>query len=311
VAGVAAVLRQAVPTATARQVRNAIIGSANPGVLADGSGPLDQGHGFVDAYAAYLALTNEADTPGVEGGTNVNVKVNINQLAGVKTFNGNVTRTATGLLPGQRFDTYYRVAPNTAAVIVTLSGVKPGANQNALFGDDILLTVHSAKTSAIGEGDYYVFAFTTGGQAVIPRPENGLMRITLNGDWTNASPIAATVNIFSVTDPLPGMTDHGKFFDGEYKYLPFSVPAGAKSLEARLEWDGDWSSYPTNDFDLILIDPVGTVNLDGATINSPETATIADPPSGVWLAYVEGFTVSTKGADNYKLRIAIDGKVVK
>jgi len=271
VAGVATVLRQAVPAATARQVRNALIQSADPGMLNDGSGPLDQGAGFVDAGAALEMLQAwiGPDTPGVEGGTNKNVKVNIQQGASVPTYNGNVTRTAANLLPGQRFETYYRVLPNTAAVIVTLSGVTPGAAQNQLFGDDILLTVHSAKTSAIGEGDYKVFAFTTGGAFVIPNPELGLMRVTLNGDWTNASPIGAAVNVYSVTSPLPGQTTQGAIEEGDLVAVPFIVPAGTAALDVNLEWQADWDAYPAHDLDLILVNPNGGASFAGATINNP------------------------------------------
>ena len=46
----------------------------------------------------------------------------------------------------------------------------PPARQNQLFGDDILLAIHSAKTSSIGEGDYKVFAFTTGGTFAVDDP---------------------------------------------------------------------------------------------------------------------------------------------
>ena len=46
VAGVAALLRQAFPGATASQIRNAIIASANSGLLSDGSTALDQGAGY-------------------------------------------------------------------------------------------------------------------------------------------------------------------------------------------------------------------------------------------------------------------------
>ena len=51
----------------------------------------------------------------------------------------------------------YNVTANTNQVIVSLSNVTPSlppAQQNQPFGDDILLVVHSAKTSAIGEGDF-------------------------------------------------------------------------------------------------------------------------------------------------------------
>ena len=62
----------------------------------------------------------------------------------------------TGLRPGQRYDLLYRVSPNTRQIVVVLSDVTPAlppAEQNQLFGDDILLTIHSPKTSSIGDGD--------------------------------------------------------------------------------------------------------------------------------------------------------------
>jgi len=312
VAGVAAVLKEAYPGATARQIRNALIESASAAVVADGSGPLDIGAGYVDAAAASTLLQSwVADTPGAAGGTNVNVKVNIRQGAGVKTFDGNVTRTASGLLPGQRFETFYRVTPNTAAVVISLSNVTPGAVENVFFGDDILLAVHSAKTSGIGEGDYPVFGFATGGTFVVPNPEQGLMRVTLSGDWTNASPIDATVNIFSVADPLPGLTTQHKVSDGDLQFVPFTVAAGASSLDVRLEWDGDWSSYPANDLDVILIDPNGGLDYSAATLDSPERTTIDNPIAGNWVAVVSGYSIATKNGDRYKLRIVVDGVVVK
>lgn len=313
VAGVAAVLRQAFPAASARQIRNALILSANPAMIADGSGPLDRGAGHVDAAAAWglLEAGTVPDTPGLEGGVNTNVKVNLLQGAQVPTFDGNVTRTATSLLPGQRLDTYYRVLPNTAAVIVTLSGVTPGPVQNVFFGDDILLTVHSAKTSSIGEGDYDLYAFTTGGVWMFPNPEQGMMRVTLNGDWTNASPIDATVNVYSVASPFPQTTAQSRIRDGELLAYPFTVPVGASSLQVRLEWDADWGAYPANDLDVILIAPGGGVVSTGATLDAPEFFEIADPAPGDWQALVDGFSVSSKNGDRFKLRIAIDGRVVR
>jgi len=313
VAGVAAVLRQGAPSATAREIRNALIATANPALIGDGSGPLDRGAGLVDAAAALelLRAGNPSDAPGAVGGTNPNVKVNILQGVSLTTYDGSVTRSAQGLLPGQRFDTYYRVHPNTSAVVVRLSGVKRGAVQNVLFGDDILLSVHSAKTSAIGDGDYPVYTYTTGGTYVIPSPELGLMRVTLNGDWTNASPIDATVDILSVTDPVPGFTTQGPLNDGQVKVFPFAIPSGAGKLEVRLEWRGDWASYPANDIDLILVRPNGTANYDGASLNNPEVVVEDGPAAGNWYAVLDGYSISTRNGDRFQLRIAVDGEVVK
>ena len=313
VSGVAAVLRQSNPTASARQVRNALIMSANPGALADGSGPLDRGAGHVNAAAgdALLQAWTAPDTAGVVGGTNRNVNVNILQGAGVETFTDVVTRSVAGLKPGQRFETFYKVTANTSAVVVTVSGVTPGSPQNVLFGDDILLTVHSAKTSSIGEGDYKVFTFTTGGTFTIPNPDLGLMRITLNGDWTNASPIGATVTISPVKLSTPQQTAQSDIQDGDVKQYKFIVPPGTAKLEARLEWSGDWANYPTNDLDLVLFPPTGPANVGGATLNSPEIVSINNPVAGEWTAVVVGFTVPTTGGDRFSLRIATDGTAGK
>jgi subtilisin family serine protease len=315
VAGIAAVLRQAVPQASARQVHNALIASANPAGLQDGSGPLDRGAGFVNAAAARALLedwTSVSDAAPGRGVENKNVNVNILQGADVKTWSGDVTRSVSDLLPGQRFETFYKVTPNTAAVEITVSGVVPGAAENALFGDDIFLTVHSSKTSAIGpSGDYKVAEITTGGTFTVANPDQGIMRITLNGDSTNASPIAATVTITSIKAAEPGLTLTEKIADGQVYAVPFTVLAGAKQLTAKVEWDGDWSNYPTNDLDMILQRPDGTLVQDGATLNAPERASIKDPAAGNWIAYVEGFTVSTKGGDRFKLQVVVDGQVVK
>jgi hypothetical protein len=314
VAGVAAVLRSAVPAATARQIRNAITMSANPGLLADNSGPLDQGHGYADAQAALdLLLTGTVpDTPGEEGGTNKNVKVNIHQGAGVSSYDGNVTRSVAQLLPGQRFDTFYRANPNTAALVVTVTDFAPGAPENLFFGNDLILTVHTAKTSRVGfeTGDYLFSGFvTTTDPIFLTDIDEGLMRVTLVGDWTNAAPVDATVNIYAIADPVPGLTSQSKIKDGEFFIVPFEVPEGTSSLDGHLSWRAHWGQYPVNDIDVILIDPYGGFYFDGATLDSPERLHIDAPFPGEWLAFVDGFTVYDNH-ERYKLVLEADGQAI-
>jgi subtilisin family serine protease len=315
VAGIAAVLRQAVPNATARQVRNALILSADANAVQDGSGPNDRGAGFVNAAAARAMLVSMTapDTPGVTGGRNKNVDVNLERVAGIETVSGHVSRSTGPLLPGQRFETFYRVNEDTSAVIVTLSDVKPGATQNELFGDDVLFTVHSAKTSAIGqEGDYKVFELSTGKSVVIDRPETGIMRITISGDATNASPIRARVKISSISDHESGKaTAKKRIDDGDSQVVRFSVPFGTKKLSVKADWEGDWGNYPANDLDVILVAPNGTLNTDGATLSNPERVDIADPQAGKWIAIVQGFEVNTRNGDKYTLKISADGDIIK
>jgi len=311
VAGVAAVLRGAFPDATAREVRNALMLTANPNLLVEGSGPLDQGAGYVDGQAAYdmLLAGTAPDTPGVEGGVNPNVKVNILQGADVTTYDGNVTRMVSGLLPGQRFETFYRVLPNTAAVVVTVTDFNPGSPQNLLFGNDLILTVHTAKTSRLGDYLYASFVTTTD-PLVFSALDEGLMRVTLTGDWTNAAPVDGVVTISSLSDPVPGVTSQAKLADGDVLEVPFRVPGGTSSLDAHLAWKEHWGRYPVNDIDLYLIDPTGVAFYDGATLASPERVHIDDPRPGRWTAVVVGYTVY-EDDDRFELQLEADGTLLK
>jgi hypothetical protein len=69
-----------------------------------------------------------------------------------------------------------------------------------------------------------------------------------------------------------------------------------------LSWDSDWSAYPTNDLDMVLVGPGGVVNVTGATANSPETVTIQNPAAGTWTIIVDGFTVFGKD-EKYEVRV--------
>jgi len=315
VAGVAAVLRQRFPTATAGQVRNAIIAAANPALFADGSTVLDRGAGYVDAAAASALLATGFVPPAVPPPPRPgrSVKVNVEKGSDLDVRDGVVQESVSDLKPGERYDILYRVHPNTRQVVVAVSNVVPAlppAEQNQLFGDDVLLAIHSAKTSAIGEGDYPVFTFTPGDTLVVDDPETGLLRVTVNGDWTNAGPVSAAITVFSTTEPVPQFTAQGKIGQGQTIAVPVTVPAGVSRAEFRAGWREDWGSYPTNDVDLLLVRPDGTLLTSGATLNNPEVVAVTDPPPGQWVALIDGFEVST-GSDKFEFRAALDGVVVK
>jgi subtilisin family serine protease len=314
VAGVAALLRQKYPGATAKQIRNAIIMAANPGILDDGSTELDQGAGYVDALAAsnLLASGNVPDLLPEPFNSVKSVKSNIGRGASLDVSTGNVQQHFSSLKPGQRFEILYNVTANTNQVTVNLSNVTPSlppAQQNQLFGDDTLLAVHSAKTSAIGEGDYKHLTFTGGGTFVVDNPETGLMRITVNGDWTNAGDISGDVTISSTKDPVPQFTTQGKITDGQFFVIPINIPAGISQADFRLIWREDWSNYPVSDIDMILIRPNGTLDFTGAALNDPERAVANNPAAGQWLVIVDGFSIPAE-SDKFELRVSLDGKVV-
>lgn len=315
VAGVAALLRQAFPDAPPWKIRNAILAGANPGILQDDSNELDQGHGFVDAFAAYNRLAANRVPRKLECHLppTPSVARNVQLGSDLRVRTGIVDKHVRKLLPGERHDILYRVTPNTSNVFVTVKGVTPQLppdQQNVFFGDDVLLTVHTAKTSAIGEGDYEVFDFVVGGETyVIPDPEPGLLRVTVNGDWTNAGKVSADILVSSSSEALPGVTAFGRMEEGGAAIFPIPVPPNVKEAEFRLGWKRDWSRYPTSDLDMVILDPLFTVNQDGATLDAPELVRIKDPQPGTWYVLVLGFEINA-WKERFKLRVALDGEVV-
>ena len=319
VAGIAALLRQAFPAATARQVRNAIIATANPTLLADGSSVLDQGAGYADALAArnLLGTGTVPDTSPAPPPFTHKVRDNVEDNAGLTVLTGSVVRHVGPLKPGQRAEILYQIQPNISRVFLSLSNVTPAlppSQQNQLFGDDVLLTVHSAKTSKhanlAGDGDYLIYGFTLGGSAFLERPESGLMRITVNGDWTNAGDISADVTLASLTDPVPQITKQGKIGQSELIMLPFTIAPGVSTAEFRLIFREDWSNYPVSDVDMFLIPPDGNFNFVGATLDNPESVLVNKPMPGDWMVVIHGFEVHVPD-DRYELRVKIDGAIVR
>ena len=136
------------------------------------------------------------------------------------------------------------------------------------------------------------------------------MRISVNGDWTNAGNVSVDVSVMSLADPVPQFTSQGKIMTTQLVVVPFTVPAGTGVADLRLSWKDDWSNFPTADVDLILVSPTHKINLDGATLNNPEKVSITNPEVGNWIALIDGFEVPA-GTDKYEFRVALDGKVVQ
>jgi hypothetical protein len=311
VAGAAALIRKAVPNASAAQVRNAIILGANPHMLGDKSTVFDQGAGYLDV-AHSINLLKHTWVPGwilpsiFPSGE---VERNIERL-GLRVQDAEVHRPLNGsahnLLPGQRREFYVEVEKGIGSITLSINGVtptNPPSSQNQLFGDDLIVNVHSAKTSSIGEGDYLVpSAFVSGAKSfTIPNPESGIMRVTLTGDWTNAGTVSADFTLTATKKERPDFSKYGTVGEGETIAIPFTVAPGTSEAAFELTWTHDWASYPTNDLDMILVDPNGKTNFDGATINGLERAVITKPTAGTWQILVNGFTIYDRiGFDRWK-----------
>jgi subtilisin family serine protease len=122
ISGIAAVLRQAVPGATARQVRRAIIESADPTRVptADAN---DQGAGFVNAAAALALLQagNVEDSYDTAGFTR-NLKANM-ERAGHPVYAGPKSLRFTGVRPAQVTDVPFVVSEKTETLFVRIHSI--------------------------------------------------------------------------------------------------------------------------------------------------------------------------------------------
>jgi hypothetical protein len=122
----------------------------------------------------------------------------------------------------------------------------------------------------------------------------GLVRINLAGDDDNAGRVRATVTVDKDKGPPVARTRRiakGKVGQSELDVHAFEVEPDTSELTLYLSWGNSWAKWPTNDLDLLLVDPDGNLLLDGATLATPERVFLTDPMPGPWFAGVQGFTV--------------------
>jgi hypothetical protein len=189
-----------------------------------------------------------------------------------------------------------------------------------LFGDDFFVMGVDAPTSfavhRIGEGEF-VGEDTT---FTIEHPQTGLVRIALQGDWTNGGLVSGTLTITRERS-LPTLPSAiGRIRQEDLVPYTFEIPAGVSESVIELFWLQNWGRYPTNDLDMLIVDPNNNVAVDadgnplGSTLNSPERAVIAKPIPGAWTVLVAGFTVWPQGGsghpgkDTYMLTATADGR---
>ncbi len=315
IAGAAALLRQKFPSASATQIRNALIEGANPNAFADNSGKIDRGNGLLDIPGASAKLAGGHVSNQLPVGLGLpSVALNLLPLGIFPvSFVGNTSTThLTNLKPGEVRQLYVPTLDNTDDLTVTVKNVTPTlapASQNQLFGDDIFLTVDDAFTSfaqTVASG--FVVADT---DFDVPLPQTGLVRVAVQGDTTNAGTISADVVVTRHNASLTNPTKIGQIQQGGDTAVRVQVAPGTAQLSFQLSWLLNWGAYPTNDIDLVLVDPAGNTNFDAATLNSPERAVIANPTPGVWTAHVQGFAINSLfnifNSDIYTLRASADG----
>ena len=343
VAGAAALLRERAPAASAVQIRNALVETANPSLLGDGSGPIDQGAGFIDIPVAmarlqagrvssHLARTGRGgsdDDDFAEDDVSRMVEANIRE-AGFRPVSfrrDRFTSRVEGLRPGQVAHFFVDADERTDQLVVSLTNVTPElprSQQNVFFGDSVFLQVVDALTS---DADTKVSAEVAGDSTfTIANPQTGLVRVAVRGTSTNAGRISADLTIERTRRSQGQATAEGRVAEGELVPFEIEVPAGSAQAVFELSWNGNWSRYPTNGLDLILIDPAGAVSFAEPTFaRSPQRAVINNPAAGTWTAFVLGDVVFDHDAgddedrddednhdarsakERFELRVTVDG----
>jgi subtilisin family serine protease len=342
VAGAAALLRGAAPSATATQTRNALVRGANPAIVSDGSGRIDQGAGFLDVSAALALLKSgkvsddlstgkhdddeddDADDVG-QGGKSVAGNLQRLGIRPVQFSHDRFTAQVNRLKPGQVSQFYVPSDIFTNKLVVSITNIVKEGPQNTLFGDDFFVMGIDAPTSfavhRIGDGGDFVGVDTT---FTIDNPQTGLVRIALQGDWTNGGPVSAKVTIDRQRSLATLPSAIGRIRQDDLVPYTIDIPAGVTEGVIELFWLQNWGRYPTNDLDMLVIDPAGHVAVDaagnplGASLDSPERAVLADPAPGTWTVLVSGFTIWPQGhsghhpgKDTYTLTATADGHRLK
>lgn len=360
VAGAAALLRGAVPGASASQVRRALIDGANPFLLGDRSDRFDQGAGFLDVQAALAELhsghhrrhgecddddddrgpdhdrgrghgecrdghrrDHHDDGPDDVGDGGGSVIRNVREAGQsiVQFREDQFTALVPSLVPGQVQQFFIPADDRTDKLTVKITQITPGGVQNALFGDDLFVMAIDAPTSEAVDRiePAFVAKDTT---YVIDNPQTGLVRLALQGDWTNASPISARVTIERQRSPLARRTASGVIRQDDVIPVTVNIPSGVSQAVFELFWQQNWGRFPTNDLDMVIIRPDGTLLLDstglppGATESSPERAVVTNPTPGAWTVVIDGFTIHDNergprlGRDQFSLRVTADGRPI-
>ena len=239
----------------------------------------------------------------------------------VRFENGTFTTVVDGLGPARTADFVFEIDPTTEYVVIDLSdvGIDPDPvptsfpNSIELYlkgskrgGTSYILysaNVFGSSRIVLGDGSLRlqgpIYPFTAGRVPLEP----GLIKLTVQGDWTNNGNVGATVTIRRIGGKDTPETGP-RLGQGDTVLVPVHVAPGTEAVRFRLGWDHDWSQFPTNDLDMYLCRPgfLPYFDFSGATIDSPENLTVRAPEPGTWYVMVLGFSVTT-GTDAYYLDV--------
>jgi len=310
-AGAAALLWQAKPNAEANQIRAALTESANLALFGNyQSNPIDRGMGIIDIPAALATLEQSNFQPArpslpILRSEPTRVRHNIQPLGleVIALSSRNSFTTSISLNAGEVAHYFLESNLQTDEVTIEILDYQaslPPDQQNVIFGDAFFLTLADAPTSInkilIDE------RIEQNAQFTVQKPQSGVLRLAMMGDWTNAGSVSATLRITAREQLLGEEFAEGELRDDQSDFYRVNVDDDITTLNVVLTWEADWGQYPPHDIDVILFAPDGEVIFDGATLDIPERFSIENPMPGTWGVVVTGFMLHGY-QDEYELYI--------
>ncbi|MFN8179961.1 MAG: S8 family serine peptidase [bacterium] len=279
---------------------NALVRAASPIAPYDRVSGREQGGGFVRVPEALDLLAHHGGVrpPFLPFGDPLTTRVSVEH--------GDASASAPALAAGETYEVYVEIPPNVGTLHLVFPTVTHDGGVNPFLGDALQVRVHSAKRGGAGD---YIFGTSTldpGDSFDWTAPEPGTARITFQaaplnyGRMTGSVELSTTPLVFEPDKVFAGCIRH----DGVVNET-FQVPDGLHALAVRCSWEHDWTRFPTDDLDMYLQAPDGSV-IPAASIDSPETAFIQEPAGGEWsLHLVDASTV--RGREPYRIEIDFVG----
>lgn len=320
-----------------KEIKQAIIDGAVPipGFVAE-----EQGAGFVNAVNALNVI--KSGTFGTQPKTWPHhigdiwfPPIEVTYLCGGKaTFNNIVLEPAK-----YRYFAFW-VSSEVDSIKITLSDVvlaNPG-EQNPLWGDAGIIYLSKVWKGARPTDDpvtsgYLIYGLYFNGDGEILLTFNtpcepGILRLVLAGDFSSYSPVVVGKLTIEVTQVFAVGIDRKVFIyncgmpttalvevysgrietyyetikQGETHTYKFKIDSPHGFAFVFLYWYRDWSKWAPSDLDLIIINPDGSINWDGATLSSPEAAMLTAGP-GEYTILVDGYQVYFDKTEYYYLEI--------
>jgi subtilisin family serine protease len=204
------------------------------------------------------------------------------------------------------------------------------AQQNPYYGDAGVIYMSTPERGGIDEYLFYGLYVTGDGDVLVTSDvpfQPGVVRLVLAGDFSSyesviigeltievtevmACAMSKTVVLYNNGIPVETKievysgkieTFFGSVKEGETDTYSFNIPDANGYAYVFLYWWRDWAHWATSDLDLTIVKPDSTLNTDGATGASPETAMISG--LGNYQLIVDGYQVYFGKTEYYCLQV--------